>query len=416
VKLVKGEFVKSVMVLMTGTVLAQAIGYLISPILTRIYTAEEMADLGLYLRIVGFLAALATARYELSLPLPKNESHSYLLYRLSIRIASIILLSTLVLASVFSFFMKNSLDGMLFVSLTIAGSSFLVFTNLGTSWAIRMNHYSQISISRVSQSLTTNSLKWITGLMGMSSIGLITSTLIGYIVSTFPFIKEFKRIKFFYKPIRSRNKTIALIRQHKNFPLINLPHVLIDLGRDLLIATLILTLFEKEIFGYFSHAYSMLRIPLVLVGGSIAQVLFKKAADLINANLSLRPLLLKLVFYLSTMAIIPFSLLFFFGESLFSIVFGENWSISGKYAEILSVWFYFNFIASTLSTMPIVLNKQKSFFYWGIAGSILQLGVLGGITTYLETNFIDTLIILSATQTAFTTLLIIRLVTYSKDN
>ena len=62
-KLHKRDFVKSVAVLMIGTILAQLFSFLISPILTRIYTPEEMGDLNLYLRIVGFLSVLATARF-----------------------------------------------------------------------------------------------------------------------------------------------------------------------------------------------------------------------------------------------------------------------------------------------------------------------------------------------------------------
>ena len=66
----KSDFVKSVLVLISGTVMAQAIGYLISPFLTRIYSAEQMGELGMYMRVVGFVSALATARFELALPLP----------------------------------------------------------------------------------------------------------------------------------------------------------------------------------------------------------------------------------------------------------------------------------------------------------------------------------------------------------
>ena len=86
---------------MTGTVLSQIISYSISPILTRIYSTEEMGDLGIYMRVVGFISALATARYEMSLPLPKNDSHSFLLLRLSIRIAMFTMLFCTVIGLIF---------------------------------------------------------------------------------------------------------------------------------------------------------------------------------------------------------------------------------------------------------------------------------------------------------------------------
>lgn len=401
------------MVLMTGTVLAQAIGYLISPILTRIYTAEEMADLGLYLRIVGFLAALATARYELSLPLPKNESHSYLLYRLSLKIALIILISTILITGLFSIFSNNGFSSILFIAMVVIGSGFMVFNNLGANWAIRQNHYTHISTSRIAQSVTTNAFKWIFGILGFSSVGLILSTVIGYIISIFPFVKEYRRISTTYYAIRSKAKTAAIMREYRSFPLINLPHVLVDLGRDLLIATLIIGIYEKEVFGYFSHSYNMLRIPLLIIGSSIAQVLFKRAADYIHDKRNIQPLIKRTVLYLFTIAIIPFAALFFFGEPLFAIVFGENWATSGVYAEILSIWFLFNFISSTLSTIPIVLNKQKSFFYWGLVGTILQIAVLGLFAFFNQTDFLYILKILSVSQTVFTLLLILRIITYT---
>ena len=78
-KKLNSDFLKSVLVLVSGTVLAQAIGYLVSPFLTRIYSAEEMGELGMYMRLVGFFSALATARFELAIPLPKRDNHSFLL-------------------------------------------------------------------------------------------------------------------------------------------------------------------------------------------------------------------------------------------------------------------------------------------------------------------------------------------------
>ena len=66
-------FIKSVSVLMTGTVLAQALTYLITPVLTQFILLKKWGT-WVYLRIVGFVAALATMRYELTLPLPKETN------------------------------------------------------------------------------------------------------------------------------------------------------------------------------------------------------------------------------------------------------------------------------------------------------------------------------------------------------
>ena len=68
-----------------------------------------------------------------------------------------------------------------------------------------------------------------------------------------------------------------------------------------------------------------------------------------------------------------FTLIFFFGGDLFAFVFGEEWYQSGKLSEIMAPWLMLNFVLSPLSTIPLVLNKQGTFFLLGLSASLLQL-------------------------------------------
>ena len=77
----KSEVFKSFTVLFSGTLLAQIIGYAIAPILTRLYSNAEMGEMLYYMRLIAFISSLATLRYEAALPLPKQDHHSYLMYR-----------------------------------------------------------------------------------------------------------------------------------------------------------------------------------------------------------------------------------------------------------------------------------------------------------------------------------------------
>ena len=42
------DFLKSLAILMTGTIIAQAIGYLLAPVITRLFTPEEMGEFGIF--------------------------------------------------------------------------------------------------------------------------------------------------------------------------------------------------------------------------------------------------------------------------------------------------------------------------------------------------------------------------------
>lgn len=368
----KSDFFKSFTVLMSGTVIAQAISYLIAPILTRLYTTSEMGELAFYMRLIGFISAIATLRYEAALPLPKNDSHSFLLYRLAYLISLLILL---IVAVVFSFLILSGVSthfSWWFYLFSILGTACVIIVNVGTSWSVRMGEYPIISRNKITNSLVANLLKWLFAFFHMSAFGLILASLIGSIVSSFEFAFNFKRIHKKFNSLRSKKKTLVLMREHKEFPTINLPHVFVDNGRDMLIATLIFTYYSQAVYGSFNHSYTMLRIPLALVGVSLGQIFYNKASELYNQGKSILPILKKMLLLLSILSIVPFSILFFYGEPIFTFVFGHDWSQSGSYSETMSIWLMFNFILSPITALPLILGKQKIAFFMGIISSLIQ--------------------------------------------
>jgi O-antigen/teichoic acid export membrane protein len=400
----RGEFMNAVLILTTGTVLAQAIGYLISPILTRIYSTEEMGDMGVYLRAVGFIAALGTVRYEMALPLPKNDSHSFLLYKVSIKISLYILLACSILGVLYLLSQPFSWYQFGFVVFTLLGSMMMIFINLGTNWAIRKKQFRVISISKMINAFTSNGLRWIFGLIGMGSFGLILATFLGFLFSCFSFLKDFKLLRSFYKRNHSPSKTAVLLKEYKQFPLVSLPHVLMDLGRDLLIAALIIYFFSKDIFGSFNHSYTILKLPLVVIGASIGQVFYNRCSEMVNQHQPIYALLRKTLILLFFLSIVPFGIVFFFGEDLFGFVFSEAWSTSGFYSEIMAVWLLFNFVNSPVSSIPMILNRQKEYFFLGLISTVLQLfgfGILPFLLGTDQDDFIHILWFVSISQAVY---------------
>ena len=71
--LVKNEFVKHVLTLISGTSVAQFIPIAISPILTRIYTPEDFSVLGIYISIAIILSEITTGKFELAVMNADNE-------------------------------------------------------------------------------------------------------------------------------------------------------------------------------------------------------------------------------------------------------------------------------------------------------------------------------------------------------
>ncbi|HTN66975.1 MAG TPA: hypothetical protein VL051_12420, partial [Burkholderiaceae bacterium] len=65
----------------SGNVLAQALGVLAMPILTRLYTPSDFGTLNLFAQVVAVLTIILTWRYEYLIVLPKDESHVRIMFR-----------------------------------------------------------------------------------------------------------------------------------------------------------------------------------------------------------------------------------------------------------------------------------------------------------------------------------------------
>jgi len=72
------------------------------------------------------------------------------------------------------------------------------------------------------------------------------------------------------------------------------------------------------------------------------------------------------------------------GPQLFAFVFGEKWESAGVYARILSPWIFLDFVRATVSQLVLIVEKQKTFLLFYVAGNILLVisMMIGGMLTH----------------------------------
>lgn len=370
---IKSDLVKSALVLSSGTVLAQAISYLLTPFITRLYSPEDFGIFGMMMRIVAFLAVVGAARYEYAIPLPKKNAHAFHLYRLSLRILVWTVALTLVGGLVFWLFKDNSNRMLFYIVLIAAITGFTVFISIGRHWAIRMKWFKNITVSTILTSATTNTGKLLAGLAGLGVIGLAVSTLIGLIVGSLVFVFDAFGIYKKEGHQKSDARRAVLAKQYNEFPKVNLPHALVDASRELLIAFFLTLYLSTTVFGSYDHSFRMLKIPLLLIGVAIGQVLYNRISVDFAKKKAIYPLLKRSVLLLTLIGILPFTVIYFFGAPIFTFIFGEQWTLSGEIAAALSPWLMANFVASSISMVPSIIGKLRWFFWVGIATTSIQL-------------------------------------------
>ncbi|MEY4127013.1 MAG: hypothetical protein RL737_1202 [Bacteroidota bacterium] len=368
----KSDVFKSFTVLFSGTLMAQVIGYAIAPILTRLYSNAEMGEMLYYMRLIAFISSIATLRYEAALPLPKRDEHSYLMYRFVYLFSFWLLVFIACFLLVFSLVFDLLNFQPWFILCVILGTAAMIVINVGTSWAVRTGTYGIISRQKITNSLVSNAFKWGFFFLNWKSFGLILATLLGFVISALEFIWDFRKTHHRFRTLFSSRKTRVVLKEHREFPLLNLPHVFIDNGRDMLLATLILAYFGEAVYGSYGHAYQMLRIPLMLVGVSVGQLFYNRSSEAMHKIKELTPILTKTIGVLTLISIVPFTILFFYGTEIFGFVFGTTWGIAGTYAETMAFWLMVNFVLSPISALPLLLNKQRYALIMGVVSSLIQ--------------------------------------------
>jgi O-antigen/teichoic acid export membrane protein len=399
----KSEFSRNVLTLMTGTTIAQAIPIAISPILTRIYTPEDFGLFALYTSIASILGVVATGRYELAIMFPKKDENAANIVILSIIISFFISLILLIFIFIFNAQITNILGNqdislwLYFIPITVVLTGIYQSFNY---WSNRKKQYKRLSISRVIQSSTVATTNLGMGFGGFGATGLLFGTIAGQSIATIILAKMvitedieiFKKVK--------KLKYFALAKRYVKFPKYEIWSAFFNTASSHSPIILLGVFFNSTVVGFYSLSYRILNLPMSFISSSISQVFLQESAKIKKDREKLHNLTkstFKKLFYLG---LFPMVFLGVFGDIVFSFIFGEEWKVAGQYAQVLSIWLFFVFLISPLSTLLITLEKQKESFYFNI--SILISRVLAlYLGYYIFNNAFETIVLFTFVGVVF---------------
>lgn len=379
-KLCNSNFIKSVAILMSGTIIAQIITILIAPVLTRLYTPDDFGVLAVLMSIVSIISVIVTWRYELAIVLPKKDDEAINLLALSIIITafmSIVITIGILLFRMFfdlSRFNLNSTDWLWIIPLsTLLVGLYQSFSYFST----REKQFKRLSVANVSRSISVNGIQLTGGILKYNYFGLLIGYLFGQIVATVVLITQaFTNIRnISFKTIRYQT-ILHLFKKYKDFPLFSAPQALINSVSQNILPIYLTTFYGTAAAGLYAVSLKLLQMPVNLVGNAFRQVFYQKASDSINKELDIRPLFLKSTLLLLSLAIIPFILLCLFAPLIFAVFLGDNWFEAGYFARWMSIWLLFVFISRPTVVLFQILRLQKNFLYFESVGTTIRLLIL----------------------------------------
>ncbi len=356
-KLKKPGFLQDTLVLMTGTAIAQSIPILVSPILTRLFDAEEFGMLSIVSFIVFFLGTLSGLKYELAIVLPHKDSDADNLYFLTILVSFIVnaILFILLFATArpIAILLKTpKLQGILPWTALVGFS--LLFFNASNYYLIRQRKFVLVATNKITRTSGVAIFQILAGVIKIK-FGLTYGFGLGQITGN---TLNFFRIKY-RKIIHNLKKVklIALLRRYDNFPKLSFPaNVLYRLSVETYNFILPI-LFDLKILGFYYLAYRMTIAPITFIGQSISDVYLKRASDELKRKGHLKDLFNKLIYKVIATSAPIYILLFLFAKPIFTFVFGHNWEMAGLFAKILAPWLFIRFVYFTFSQTFTILEK-----------------------------------------------------------
>jgi len=373
-------FLKAVSVLAGGTAFAQVLGILTLPILTRLYTPQEFSVFAIYTALLGTLVVISCLRFEIAIPIPKND-------KTAINLLILCLLSNIFLTALLIFciiLFKETIDNIInnkdfikFIWLVPVGFFLAGLYNTFQFWYTRKKKFKDIAKTRVFQSISSSAVQVLMGILGVGVLGLIIGQIVNYSSGLLKLIKGFNK----EKNITVNNISLKDIKldfeKYDKFPKYSTLEALAHSSSMQLPLVIIGIFFLGPETGYIFLAMKVMTIPMSLIGNAIAQVYLANAPEHYN-NKKLFEYSIKIVKKILKISWLPVFLMGIGSYYLFAIIFGKQWAAAGEIAIFLVPWILMQLLSSPIAMALHVIGKQKIAMLLHFFGFVIR--VLGLIT------------------------------------
>jgi O-antigen/teichoic acid export membrane protein len=377
------NYIKSVLSLSSGAIIAQAISLFSMPIISRLYSQEEFGEYSLFVQYASLASIFILLRKEYALQLMNNEDKIFF----SLKKISTASYSIIVCLLILTIINKNTiLDEVFFVLLA---GFLLVLIGLNSSFMIFVKKYFSVGISET----INKSIYFIVAFTSIYFFGF-KGLILGFILGLFA--------KLLYLTVShpSTIKTLQPSSEDRRVVrnagyAISVTHIFIAISTIVPMLT-INNFYTSSELGLYSLALSIIFLPNTILTISIGNVYFE---NLIKNKSEAIKLILKTLVLTIPLSLLIFSPFIFFGQEIFSLVFGESWEQSGKMAGILSIAAMVGFVTGTIDRTCLVCKINShgpiwSFFRMLAAFAIASYSILFNLE-------INVFIIISSISMAF---------------
>ncbi|MEM1092989.1 MAG: oligosaccharide flippase family protein [Bacteroidota bacterium] len=373
-----------VLTLLSGSGLAMLLGYGSDLILTRLYSPADYELFAAFVFILLPLNAIGALRYEDALMLPATDDEAAPLLGLSL---GIVVFLTMLIAGAVGGFGSSIADHFGLPSLRLwlwlLPVVYLLerMRRLSELWLTRQSRFRPTSAANVAQTISNKGSAIGLGLESLKHGG--AGLFVGYIASRLGALAVLGRALRPW-PVRWPARAAArnLLRRYRRFPLFSCPSALINTGLAVVPVLILGGIFAEAFIAHYHRVFQTIAVPLSLIGGAVGQVFFVRAAES-NRHGTLATLTTAVHERLVAIGLFPTLAVVVAGPDLFAVVFSEPWRPAGEMAQALAPWLFLASVASPLTRVFDVLERQRLDF----GSSIVMLMLISaGLVALLFTD------------------------------
>ena len=369
---------RGVLTLMAATTIAEAMSAASAPIITRLYTPAEVGTYSVAISILAILVTISTLSYQFAIPLPDSAVGAAnvlvlcLGATLGVSVASGVVLW---LAGPQFFGLLGTPELSQYVVLLLLGQLVGAFLLALSYWAVRVQKFSAIAATNLTQTATTVAAQIGLGVAGVGAFGLFVGYVMGSLLGSVRLARSAWQTDAGAHRGVTRQGVLAAASRYRRFPIFSLPSSIVNTVGQKAPLLFLVALYGTEVGGRYALADRLLGLCVALVSESVGQVFFAEGARVVREQpASLRALFWRTTRSLALAGIGPFAAVAVIAPILAGPVFGKEWSEMGLFVAILAPMYFMIFVTNPTGATLDFLERQDLQFALGI----VRAGILSG--------------------------------------
>lgn len=379
-RLAADGLVQSSAMMLAGVGGGQAVVFISTLLLARIFSPEAFGDLAQYMAIITIISVVASCRYEIAIPAARDDAEAFGLVRLGM---ALVLLTTgltalfAVLAKASGLTLKEAWSAGPWVLLLPLGVYATGSTQVLSYWHTRTSAFDAISRSLLVRAVGVSLFQLAFGVLLLRSgrwliAGFILGQMLAFGSLWRAALPQWRaRLETTPSPLLDT----ALMKRHSDYLRFGTGQVLVNAFSQSLPVLGLTYLFDLSVAGQYSMAYRVLMVPVNVVAGSIRQVIYRVLSD--SANRDHRFMVWRrTTLTLLGIGLVPLGIIVIWGPQVFEAILGDRWYVAGEYARWLSPWLLASLVNPPSVVSIPLLGLQRMHLHFELSAALIRVAML----------------------------------------